>query len=113
MTHRSIRSTTLVVGASVAAVVAISIGACAASPASPSPRQTAPGPSASVAATTSTDVLASPAASTGAAPSSYASIPAGAKIDGRIQVGDPVSPRWLAADDTSLWVHEPQSLVSV
>jgi YVTN family beta-propeller protein len=39
--------------------------------------------------------------------------PAGAKIDGRIQVGDPVVPRWFAADDTSLWVHQPTSLVRV
>jgi YVTN family beta-propeller protein len=47
------------------------------------------------------------------APSSSASIPAGAKIDGRIQVGEPVAPRWFAADGTSLWVHEPTSLVRV
>ena len=31
----------------------------------------------------------------------------------RIQVGEPVAPRWFAADDTSLWVHEPTSLVRV
>jgi len=31
----------------------------------------------------------------------------------RTQVGDPVGPRWFAADDTSLWVHEPTSLVRV
>jgi len=61
----------------------------------------------------STDLVESPAASTTAAPSPAPSYPAGAKIDGRIQVGDPVSPRWLAADATSLWVHEPESLVRV
>ena len=31
----------------------------------------------------------------------------------RIQVGEPVGPRWFAADDQSLWVHEPTSLVRV
>ena len=113
MTHRSLRTTPLIVRASVAVMVAISIGACAASPASPSPRQTAPPASASVAATSSTGIVDSPTASTSATPSPSPSYPAGAKIDGRIQVGDPVAPRWLAADDTSLWVHEPQSLVSV
>ena len=113
MTHRSIRSTPLVVRASVAVMVAISVGACAATPASPSPRQTAPAASASVAATSSADVVESPAASTSADPSPSPSFPAGAKIDGRIQVGEPVGPRWFAADDTSLWVHEPTSLVRV
>ncbi len=29
----------------------------------------------------------------------------------RAQVGQPVAPRWFAADDTSLWVHEATSLV--
>ncbi len=57
--------------------------------------------------------MESPAASTSADPSSSPSYPAGAKIDGRIQVGEPVAPRWFAADDTSLWVHEPTSLVRV
>ena len=47
------------------------------------------------------------------APSSSASIPAGAQIDGRIQVGQPVAPRWFASDGQSLWVHEPSSLVRV
>jgi YVTN family beta-propeller protein len=59
------------------------------------------------------DVVESPAALTGADPSPSPSYPAGAKIDGRIQVGEPVAPRWFAADDTSLWVHEPTSLVRV
>ena len=31
----------------------------------------------------------------------------------RAQVGEPVAPRWFAADDKSLWVHEPTSLVRV
>jgi hypothetical protein len=31
----------------------------------------------------------------------------------RTQVGAPVAPRWFAADDQSLWVHEPTSLVRV
>ena len=31
----------------------------------------------------------------------------------RIQVGQPVAPRWFAADGQSLWVHEPTSLVRV
>jgi YVTN family beta-propeller protein len=52
-------------------------------------------------------------ASTSATPSPSLSYPAGAKIDGRIHVGQPVAPRWFAADDTSLWVHEPLSLVRV
>ena len=107
------RYPSLVVRASVAVMVAITVGACAATPASPSPRETVPAASASVAATSSTDVVESPAPSTSAAPSSSASIPAGARIDGRIQVGQPVAPRWFAADDQSLWVHEPTSLVRV
>ncbi len=31
----------------------------------------------------------------------------------RIQVGDPGVVRWFAVDDTSLWVHEPTSMVRV
>ena len=31
----------------------------------------------------------------------------------RIQVGDPIETRWFAADDTSLWVHQPTSMVRV
>src|SRR5262249_26162490 len=34
-------------------------------------------------------------------------------IDSRPVVGDPVSPRWFAADDQSLWVHELTGLVRV
>ncbi len=94
-------------------IVAISVGACAATPTSPPSSALAPAASASVAATSSTVVVESPAASTSAAPSPSASIPAGAQIDGRIQVGEPVAPRWFAADDTSLWVHQPTSLVRV
>ena len=45
--------------------------------------------------------------------SATATIPAGAKIDARIQVGEPVAPRWFASDGKSLWVHEPTSLVRV
>ena len=107
------RYPSLVVGASVAALVAISVGACAATPTSPSFRETTPAASASVSATSSTAVVESPPSSTSAAPSSSASIPAGAQIDSRIQVGQPVAPRWFAADDQSLWVHEPTSLVRV
>src|SRR5439155_14404969 len=108
------RNLSLALRASAAVVVAISVGGCAASAANLSPLQTAPAPtSASVAATSSPDVIESPAASTGADPSLSPSFPAGAKIDGRIRVGDPVAPRWFAADDTSLWVHEPTSLVRV
>jgi virginiamycin B lyase len=110
--------------ASVAVMVAISVGACAAAPTSPSSRATVPAASASVSATSSTDVAVqfdlpskssvvdSPPQPTIPAPSS-ASIPAGARIDGRIQVGQPVAPRWFAADGQSLWVHEPVSLVRV
>jgi YVTN family beta-propeller protein len=57
------------------------------------------------------DVIGSPSPTTSAASSSSASIPPGAQIDGRIQVGQPVAPRWFAADDKSLWIHEPTSLV--
>ena len=105
------RHASVVVWASVAAMVAISVGACAATPTSPSfgdPTATA---STSESATSSTDVIDSPSASTSQAPSSSASIPAGAQIDARIQVGQPVEPRWFASDDKSLWVHEPASLV--
>ena len=104
------RYPSVAVRASVAALVAISVGACAATSTSPSPSQTAPA-SASVSATSSTDGVESPASSTSAAPSSLASIPAGAQIDSRIQVGQPVAPRWFAADDRSIWIHEPASLV--
>jgi streptogramin lyase len=34
-------------------------------------------------------------------------------IDNRIEVGDPVSPRWFTSDGQSLWVHEPAGLVRV
>ena len=94
-------------------MVAISVGACAATPTSPSSGAPAPAASASVAAASSADAVQSPLASTRAAPSPSPSFPAGAKIDGRIQVGEPVAPRWFAADDTSLWVHQPTSLVRV
>ena len=103
----------LVPRASVAVMVAISVGACTATPASPSPRETPPAASASVAATSFTDIVESPAPSTSAAPSSSASIPSGAQIVGRIQVGQPVGLRWFAADGQSLWVHEPTSLMRV
>jgi len=104
------RYVSVVVRASVAAMVAICVGACGATPTSPSSGTTAPA-SSSVPATSSTAPSAS-AAATAVAQSSEP-VPAGAKIDGRIQVGDPVAPRWFAADETSLWVHEPQTLVSV
>jgi len=104
------RHVSVVVRASVAAMVAISVGACAATPTSPSAGATTPAP-ARASATSSTAPSAS-ATATAVAQSSEP-VPAGAKIDGRIQVGEPVAPRWLAADDTSLWVHEPRSLVSV
>ncbi len=73
--------------------------------------ETTPAASASVSATSSTDVVGSPPSSTSAASSSSASIPSGAQIDSRIQVGEPVAPRWFASDGRSLWVHEPSSLV--
>ena len=107
------RYSSVVVGASVAALVAISVGACAATPTSPSFHETTPPASASVSATSSTDVIESPPPSTSAAPSLSASIPSGAHIDSRIQVGEPVAPRWFASDGQSLWVHEPTSLVRV
>ena len=50
------RYSSVVVGASVAALVAISVGACAATPTSPSFHETTPAASASVSATSSTDV---------------------------------------------------------
>jgi YVTN family beta-propeller protein len=34
-------------------------------------------------------------------------------LPARIQVGQAISPRWFAADDESLWVHEPTSMVRV
>ena len=113
MTHRSIRSMPPVVRASVAAMVAIvrrSLCGDGGESFAPPDRT---GGLRERSRHDSADVVQSPAASTSSPPSSSASIPAGAKIDGRIQVGVPVAPRWLAADDTSLWVHEPTSLVSV
>ena len=81
-------------------MIAIVAGACAATPTSPS-------------ATSPTAIVESPSASAAAGAQPSPSFPAGAKIDGRIQVGEPVAPRWFAADDTSLWVHEPTSMVRV
>lgn len=119
------RHSSVVIGASVAVLVAISIEACAATPTSPSFRETAPPASASVSATRSTDVVThfdlpskstvieSPPSSPSAAPSSSASFPPGAQIGSRIQVGVPVAPRWFASDGRSLWVHEPVGLVRV
>ena len=104
------RHSSVVIRASVAAMVVISLGACAATPPSPSPRETPLAASVSASATSSADALASQAPSTTAAP---ASIPAEAGVVSRIQVGEPVEPRWFAADDQSLWVHEPTSLVRV
>jgi YVTN family beta-propeller protein len=72
--------------------------------------QSAPTASPAVAATGATEVAESPYASTG--PQASGSIQAGSLIS-RILVGDPVEPRWFAADDQSLWVHEPTSLVRV
>ena len=114
------RHASVVVSATVAVLVTVSVGGCAATPttcvqrgdADESSRPSAPAPaaSASVAATSSTDAVPSPATSTSAAPSPSPSFPAGATIDGRIQVGDPVAPRWFAADDTVALgprAHEP------
>ncbi len=47
------------------------------------------------------------------APTSSASIPPGATVDARVDVGPPIEPRWFASDGQSLWVHEPTSLVRV
>jgi len=107
------RHSSVVVRASVAAVIAISVGACAASPASPSSSEPTPPAPASLSAASSPDVIETPAPSKTAAPSSSGSIPAGAQIAARIEVGEAVAPRWFAADDKSLWVHEPESLVRV
>ena len=104
------RCSSAVTRAGVAAIVAISVAACTASPSSPSLRPTTPAVSASAPATSTTAVPTSPAP-TAAAPTPSASIPAGAQIDGRIMVGQPVAPRWFASDGKSLWVHEPVSLV--
>src|SRR6478736_6527746 len=122
---RSMGHSSVVVRASVAALVAISVGACAATPTSPSFHETKPAASASVPATSSTDVVThfdlppkssvvgSPPPPPTVAPSSSPSIPAGPQIGSRIQVGEPAAPRWFAADGRSLWVHEPVSLVRV
>ena len=56
-------------------MIAVVAGACAATPTSPS-------------ATSSTAVLESPSASATVSPGPSTSLPAGAKLDGRIQVGD-------------------------
>jgi virginiamycin B lyase len=106
------RHASVVVWASVAAMVAISVGGCAATSTSPSPGETAPAP-ASASATSATAVVVSPSTSATASPRSSESIPAGAQIDARIDVGEPVEPRWFAADGKSLWVHEPTSMMRV
>ena len=108
------RHASVVVRASVAVMVAISVGACAATPASPSSSETAPAASASVSADELRRTLSSRQRHRRVRlRRRLRPFPAGAKIDGRIQVGEPVAPRWFAADDTSLWVHEPTSLVRV
>jgi virginiamycin B lyase len=56
-------------------------------------------------------MVKSSSASATAVPSSSAPIPAGAHIAARIDVGDPVAPRWFTSDGRSLWIHEPMSLV--
>ena len=68
----------------------------------------------SASATSSADALASQAPSTtGGAIGASVDPGRGEGSIGRIQVGEPVAPRWFAADDQSLWVHEPTSLVRV
>ena len=56
-----------------------------------------------------------PATYLGARPSATSDPGPGDQVQplSRIQVGEPVAPRWFAADDQSLWVHEPTSLVRV
>jgi virginiamycin B lyase len=104
------RHSSLVAWASVAAMVVISAGGCAARSTSPSPGHTAP-TSASVSATSSAAILDSPSASATAGARSSASFPAGAQIAARVDVGEPVAPRWFTSDGRSLWIHEPTSLV--
>ncbi len=93
--------------------VATSVIAGAVTAASPALGQTAPAASAGIAATRSTEVAESPSASAGVGPEASGSIPPGAQIDGRVDVGDPVSPRWFTSDGQSLWVHELTGLVRV
>ncbi len=107
------RYPSLVVGASVAALVAISVGACAATPTSPSSRETTPAASASVSATSFTAVVESPPASrVRLRHRPRPSRPARRSRAGSRSVSQS-RPRWFAADDQSLWVHEPTSLVRV
>ena len=108
------RHASVVLRTSVAVIVAMAVGACAAASTSPSSRADRAG-----------GFRERAAAEHNGRPSSRQrhrrvrlhrrlrpSRP-GRSIDGRIQVGDPVAPRWFAADDTSLWVHQPTSLVRV
>jgi virginiamycin B lyase len=97
-------------GAILAIVASIAVGACAATPTSPSPSQTAPA-SATASATSPTAIVASPSASATAGAQSSASIPPGAQIAARIDVGVSDGPRWFASDNRSLWVHQDSSLV--
>ena len=106
------RHASVVVRASVAFIVATSVGACAATAPSPSIGDPTATAHATASAVSSPEMIESPTAPTSASPSS-AAIPAEAGIVTRIQVGVPVEPRWFAADDQSLWVHEPTSLVRV
>jgi streptogramin lyase len=107
------RQASMVLRSGAALIVAFSVGACAAAsttPTNPPSGASATAP-ASVAASSPTAALASPAPSTATAPSPTG-FPAGWQVS-KIQVGEPVAPRWLTADARSVWVHEPTSLVRI
>jgi streptogramin lyase len=93
-------------------LVATRILTLAVTMASPSLGQTVPAASPGGSASPSSEVAESP--STGASPSSSVPVPAIPQlVVTRIPVGSSVSPNWFAADDQSLWVHQPTSLVRV
>src|SRR4051812_8610173 len=105
------RSPSLMPRAIATVAVATSVVALVLTSASPALGQTAPAASLGPSAAPSTEGSVSPSASAGACTTSSASTPARALVASRVQVGDPVAPRWFASDGQSLWVHEPTSLV--
>ncbi len=107
MRSRSLTALAIITVAIATSVVTVALTATA-----PALGQTAPTASPGVSATP-TDVAESPSASAGACPTSSGSIPVEARIESRVVVGAPVGPRWFTSDGTSLWVHEPTSLVRV
>jgi virginiamycin B lyase len=89
-------------------ILVASVGACRSSATSPAASSGGASPSQGSASTPSRSPV--PSTLTIVSPSPE-SLPPAARIAARVPVGDPVAPRWLAADAKAVWVHEPMALV--